>query len=156
MLFETSGSKQHDEEKLTNFLETALHRGDVLDGTVTGDKGNVNQIWQLRELIPVAWKTENLSLNYDVSLPLSHYYDSVPVVSERVGDMADVVCGFGQLGNANLHVYVLNKECNMEICEHIEPFICDYTANLNGSISVPNMALIFSGKFFLKNSKSDE
>lgn len=107
MLLETSDSnQQHDEEKLTKCLESALHRGNVLDGIVTGDKGKVNEIWQLRELISVAWKTEKLCLNYDVSLPLLHHYDLVPVLSERVGDMADVVCSFGHLGDLNLHVHV--------------------------------------------------
>lgn len=156
MLLETSGSnQQHDEGKLTNFLESSLYRGDVLDGTVTGDKGKVNQIWQLRELIPVAWKTEKLSLNYDVSLPLSHYYDLVPVLSEHVGDMADVVCGFGHLGDSNLHVHILYKECNKEIRNYIEPFIYNYTANLKGSISAEH-GIGFLKKKYLKNSKSNE
>lgn len=156
MLIETSGSNhQHDEEKLTNFLDSSLHRGDVLDGTVTGDKGKVNQIWQLRELIPVAWKTEKLSLNYDVSLPLSHYYDLVPVLSGHVGDMADVVCGFGHLGDSNLHVHILYKECNKEIRNYIEPFIYDYTANLRGSISAEH-GIGFLKRKYLKYSKSNE
>lgn len=38
MLIETSGSNMnHDEEKLTNFLESSMEQGIVLDGTVTNE-----------------------------------------------------------------------------------------------------------------------
>lgn len=38
MLIETSGSNMvHDEEKLTNFLESSMENGLVLDGTVTNE-----------------------------------------------------------------------------------------------------------------------
>lgn len=77
------------------------------------------------------------------------------MLSKRVGDMADVVCGFGHLGDSNLHVHVLYKECKKEIRNRIEPFIYNYTANLKGSISAER-GIGFLKKKYLKNSKSNE
>lgn len=42
MLIETSGSNQaHDEEKLAGFVETALSRGLIADGTMSSDPAKI-------------------------------------------------------------------------------------------------------------------
>ena len=40
-------------------------------------------------------------LQYDVSLPLSVYYDLVEVVRERVKDVAKCTIGFGHIGDGD-------------------------------------------------------
>lgn len=156
MLIETSGSNQkHDEEKITNFLESSMERGDVLDGTVTGDESKVRQIWQLRELIPVAMKKEKYCFTYDLSLPIANYYDVVPLLTERLGDLAYVCCGFGHLGDSNLHVHILSDEYTEEVHARIEPFIYEYTAKLRGSFSAEHGIGVMKRKN-LKSFKQNE
>lgn len=42
MLLETSGSNEnHDNEKITAFLQSALERGDIIDGTITNEPGKM-------------------------------------------------------------------------------------------------------------------
>ena len=55
MLIETSGSnEQHDEAKLTAFLERMMDSGVVEDGTVATAPSKQSEIWQLRERIAEA------------------------------------------------------------------------------------------------------
>lgn len=45
LLIETSGSNaEHDEEKLSNYLEKFIESGIVLDGTVTNEPGKIQVI----------------------------------------------------------------------------------------------------------------
>lgn len=146
---------EHDEEKVSKFLESAMERGDILDGTVTSDKSKIDQIWQLRELIPTALLKEKYCFKYDISLPLSHFYDIVPAMQERVGDLAYVVCGFGHIGDSNLHLHILCDEFNDTIYKRIEPFVYEYTAKLRGSISAEH-GIGFMKRDYLKSFKQPE
>lgn len=99
MLIETSGSRaDHDEEKLSTFLENSMACGNVLDGTTTNEPSKMKYIWQLRERIAEGMLTEGYCFKYDISLPLSNFYEIVPVLRERLGDMAIRVCGYGHIG----------------------------------------------------------
>lgn len=99
MLIETSGSHEdHDQEKLTKFLENSMARGHVLDGTTTNEPSKMKIIWQLRERIAEGMLKEGYCFKYDISLPLPNFYEIVPVLRERLGDMALRVCGYGHIG----------------------------------------------------------
>lgn len=135
-MLETSGSNpKHDEEKLGEFLEKSLEREDILDGMMTNEQSKVAQIWQLRESIPTAQLNEKYFFKYDISLPLSHFYDIVPVLQQRLGNMVDSVAAFGHMGDSNLHVHIMCDKFSNEVYQQIEPFIYEYTTNLGGSIS---------------------
>lgn len=156
MLLETSGSNlAHDEEKVSNFLEAALNRGDILDGTVTSEKSKIAQIWKIRESIPTALNQEGYVFKYDISLPLSHFYDIVPVTQERVGDLAHRVCGYGHVGDSNLHLNVTCSEFNEKVYKQLEPFVYEYTSKLRGSISAEH-GIGFLKTNYLKYSKQPE
>jgi D-2-hydroxyglutarate dehydrogenase len=156
MLIETSGSRcDHDEEKLTKFLEKAMTTGLVLDGTVTNEPGKMNSIWQIREQIATSLLKETYCFKYDISLPLSHFYEIVPAVKERVGDLANVVCGYGHIGDSNLHLNVSCPEFTQEIYKRIEPFVYEYTSKLHGSVSAEHGIGFLKSKY-LKYSKKPE
>lgn len=156
MLIETSGSRlDHDEEKLTKFLEAAMERGDVLDGTVTNEKSKMLQIWQLREFVPTALLRDGYCFKYDISLPLSHFYEIVPVMRERVGDLAKRVCGYGHIGDSNLHLNISCEEFNEAIYKRVEPFVFEYCSKLRGSISAEHGIGFLKAKY-LKYSKRPE
>lgn len=156
MLLETSGSRlDHDEEKLTKFLEAAMERGDILDGTVTNEKTKVRQLWQLREFIPTGIIKDGYCFKYDLSLPLSHFYEIVPATQKRVGDLATRVCGYGHIGDCDLHLNVSCDEFSDEIYKRLEPFVYEYTSKLRGSISAEHGIGFLKSKY-LKYSKEPE
>jgi D-2-hydroxyglutarate dehydrogenase len=100
MLIETSGSnKTHDEEKLNDFLQLAMDTSLIVDGVSTNEPGKMRNIWLLRERIADSLiNVDGYCFKYDISLPLTHFYDIVPATRERVGDLASFVCGYGHVG----------------------------------------------------------
>lgn len=132
-----------------------MERGDILDGTVTNETSKIAQIWQLRESVPTAIIKDGYCFKYDISLPLSHFYDIVPVMRERVGDLAHRVCGYGHIGDSNLHLNVSCAEFNDAIYKRVEPFVYEYTAKVRGSISAEH-GIGFLKTNYLKYSKKPE
>ena len=111
MLIETSGSNHgHDEEKLNNFLQKAMETNLVVDGVSTNEPGKMKNIWAMRERIADSLiNIDGYCFKYDISLPLTHFYEIVPVTKEKVGDLASFVCGYGHVGKrkslSQLHIY---------------------------------------------------
>lgn len=156
MLLETSGSKsEHDEEKLHNFLNNGMEHGDILDGTIANDKIKMDNIWKLREFIPTGLIKNDYVFKYDLSLPYANFYDIVLATRKHAGNMVNKVCGYGHIGDSNLHLNISCKQFTNEIKNHIEPFIYEYTANVNGSISAEH-GIGFLKTKYLKYSKSTE
>lgn len=156
LLIETSGSDaNHDEEKLGAFLTNTMDAGLAVDGTVTTEpskiavshakfNGNIDitaghmltqKIWELREKISAGILHDGHVFKYDLSLPLSHFYDIVPATRERMGDAARRVCGYGHIGDANLHLNVSCGAFSAEAYARLEPWVYEYTSALRGSIS---------------------
>lgn len=124
MLLETSGSnEEHDKAKLEDLLTLALEEEIIADGALAQDVGQANDIWKLRELIPVAIEEEGRVHKFDVSVPLDRFYELVEKTreglrEEGVGLTAAVaagegreggkvmVVGYGHLGDSNLHLNV--------------------------------------------------
>lgn len=131
-----------------------MSRGEVRDGVATNEASKMAQIWQIRELIPTAQLKEKSFFKYDISVPLARFYDIVPAIKERVGDLASV-CGFGHVGDSNLHVHIMCDNYNEEIYKRIEPFIYEYTAGLGGSISAEH-GIGFQKRDYLKSFKQKE
>lgn len=99
MLFETSGSNEaHDQEKLENFLQKAMEKALVVDGLTINEPGKMRSVWELRERIADSLLRMGYCFKYDLSLPLNRFYEIVPAVRERVGDLAKYVCGYGHVG----------------------------------------------------------
>lgn len=140
---------------MSNFLESALSQGNIQDGFMTSETSKVHQIWQLRELIPTAYLNEKYFFKYDISVPLSRFYEIVPVLRERLGNSVYDVQGFGHIGDSNLHVHVICDDFNEEVYKLIEPFIYEYTAKMNGSISAEH-GIGFQKRDFLKKFKQKE
>jgi len=156
MLIETSGSKaEHDEEKLNLFLEEMLEKGSVSDGTVAAAPGKQKELWQLRERIAEALLKDGYCYKYDISLPLSVFYDSVTVMRERLeGKGATRVVGYGHVGDGNMHLNITTPEYSQEVMDGIEPFLYEWTSGHRGSISAEH-GLGFKKRNFIHFSKSD-
>lgn len=99
MLFETSGSNEaHDQEKLDQFLKKAMEKSLVVDGLTINEPGKMRSVWELRERIAESLLKMGYCFKYDLTLPLSHFYDIVPATRKQVGDLAKYVCGYGHVG----------------------------------------------------------
>ncbi|NXD16832.1 D2HDH protein, partial [Nothocercus nigrocapillus] len=171
VLIETSGSNStHDEEKLNNFLERAMTSGLVADGTVATDEKKIKAIlvsfvfllssipqmlWSLRERITEALTYDGYVYKYDISLPVGKLYDLVTDTRARLGRCAKNVVGYGHLGDGNLHLNITADSYSHSLLDAIEPFVYEWTARCNGSISAEH-GLGFKKKFFIQYSKPKE
>ncbi|XP_050723158.1 D-2-hydroxyglutarate dehydrogenase, mitochondrial-like isoform X2 [Eriocheir sinensis] len=138
MLIETSGSDgTHDEEKLNTFLEDALGSGIVADGTVASESSRMLHIWGLRERIPEALRCDGYFYLYDISIPLTHFYKVVEDMRELLGPNTNVIhcCGYGHIGDGNLHLNLITRKFDEDILKQIEPALYEWTSKVNGSIS---------------------
>lgn len=156
MLLETSGSNAaHDEEKVHQFLGSAMERNLVLDGTTTNEVGKMKQMWLFRETIAVGILQDGYCFKYDLSLPLDKFYDIVPAMKERVGELATRVTGYGHIGDSNLHLNVSCPEFTDEIYKRVEPFVYEYTSAMKGSVSAEH-GIGFLKKNYTRYTKSGE
>ncbi|TNY21825.1 FAD linked oxidase [Rhodotorula diobovata] len=143
VLIETSGSnKDHDDEKLGGLLEKLLEDGIIADGTLAQDETQALGLWSLRESLPEAAGKLGKVLKFDVSVPLSRYYELVEEARERfdkMGLVADgsikTTVGYGHIGDSNLHINIVAKEYNEKTESAVEPWIYEAVAKRNGSIS---------------------
>ena len=139
MLIETSGSNtEHDEEKLNMFLEKMMTTGAVEDGTVATAPSkqvsryskrcnktrksfflNKAEVWQLRERIAESLLKDGYCYKYDISLPLSVFYDSITVMRARLGDSVTRVVGYGHIGDGNMHLNITSPEYSQQVGKEI-------------------------------------
>ncbi|TRY74872.1 hypothetical protein TCAL_07130 [Tigriopus californicus] len=154
MLIETSGSRSnHDEEKLTEFLEALMSDGTVVDGTVASSEAQIQKIWPLRERLAEALLRDGYCYKYDISLPLDVFYDSVIAMKERLGSRVIRCIGYGHVGDGNMHLNITTKEYDDQVMQLIEPFLYEWTSHHKGSISAEH-GLGFKKRNFMHFSKS--
>ncbi|XP_058454630.1 D-2-hydroxyglutarate dehydrogenase, mitochondrial isoform X2 [Malaya genurostris] len=156
MLLETTGiQKEHDDEKVQSFLDYVIERGIVSDGVHACEPSKIDHLWKLREMIPAAVYSNRFCLTYDLSLPLKEFYDIVTVMRRRVGHLTKIVCGFGHIGDSNIHLTIAGDELTGEIQLLIDPFVYEFTRKLKGSVSAEHGIGLLKPKY-LNYSKSTE
>ncbi|KAL8850661.1 MAG: hypothetical protein Q9221_004380 [Calogaya cf. arnoldii] len=145
-LIETSGSDaEHDKEKLDRFLEHVMSEEIVSDGTLAENESQMQSLWSWREGIPECLGHWGGVYKYDVSIPLSDLYELVEDTRARlssaglVGDTDEypvvAVVGYGHMGDSNLHLNVATRRFDKAVEEKLEPFVYEWIAKRNGSIS---------------------
>ncbi|GLH15671.1 Alkyldihydroxyacetonephosphate synthase [Gryllus bimaculatus] len=157
MLLETSGSNgEHDEAKLNAFLESSMSSGEVLDGTVANEPSRIQYLWQLRERVAEGLVHDGYVFKYDISLPLKEFYTIVPKMAERLAGNKKFLrcCGYGHIGDGNLHLNITSKEFDHDLHNLIEPFVFEWTSKLKGSVSAEH-GIGFKKTKFIHYSKSD-
>ncbi|XP_044268012.1 D-2-hydroxyglutarate dehydrogenase, mitochondrial [Tribolium madens] len=155
ILVETQGSNDvHDQEKVTKFLENLMGDGVAQDGTVTSEPSKMKVIWELRERIAEAFLHDGYVFKYDITLPLEKFYSVVEVMRKRLGSEVIRCCGYGHIGDGNIHFSVCTKEFSQSLLKKIEPFVYEYTSQLKGSISAEH-GIGFRKPKYIHYSKSD-
>ena len=167
MLIETSGTNAtHDAEKLAAFLEREMtgggegggDEGGVKDGVIAQDESQQKALWVLRETITDALGREGTVYKYDISVPVTHFYELVEAMRERLRPVKKEgvgVVGYGHLGDSNLHLNIHSKGYHREVFERIEPWLFEQVKAVRGSISAEH-GLGQSKTKYIHYSKSDE
>ncbi|CAO3592813.1 unnamed protein product [Absidia cylindrospora] len=164
VLIETSGSnKDHDDEKLTNYLENMMVDEVAQDGVVAQDETQIKNIWSVREGFTEALGKEAAVYKYDVSMPVNKINDCLEDMRQHLKDggvfgqpdspIIDVV-GYGHVGDGNLHLNIAANRVDKRVPALIEPYLFEWVAKQNGSISAEH-GLGVAKNQFLSYSKSD-
>ncbi len=164
-LIETSGSNsEHDTQKLEAFLEDVMGKEIVADGVVAQDETQIKALWKWREAIPECLGHWGGVYKYDVSIPLKDLYQLVDDVKARIeeaGLMGETdeypaigVVGYGHMGDSNLHLNVAVRRYDKKVEKALEPFIYEWIAARQGSISAEH-GLGVAKKKYIRYSRSD-
>ncbi|XP_050422822.1 D-2-hydroxyglutarate dehydrogenase, mitochondrial-like [Adelges cooleyi] len=137
VLIELATSQPNLNRHLENILEKALDDSIITDATTADQTSTINKIWKVRERSIEALMKYGYVYAYDISTPLNCFYDIVELLRDKLKDVADckAVCGFGHIGDGNLHLNVATREYNKELSGIIEPFVYGWTSECRGSIS---------------------
>ncbi|TPX58086.1 hypothetical protein PhCBS80983_g03398 [Powellomyces hirtus] len=168
VLIETSGSnKDHDDEKLSAFLDHVMTEGLVEDGALAQDTTQVAGMWNIRETITESLAKEGGNYKYDLSVPVPKLYSVVEEMQERLASVGlfakdgsasgrvKHVVGFGHMGDGNLHLNLTSTGWSKDIEKAIEPFLYEVVQRHGGSISAEHGLGLMKAPY-LRYSKSDD
>ena len=121
-------SEANAREQFEGLLEAALEQGLVTDAVVAESLSQVNQLWHIRESIPLAQALEGLNIKHDISVPISSIAEFVRTTDALLQQALPGVrmVNFGHLGDGNLHY-------NVQAPEHMDParFLAEYEEQVN-------------------------
>ena len=164
-LIETSGSNpEHDGEKLESFFEHMLGEQIVADGVLAQDETQKRSLWSWREGIPESLGNWGGVYKYDLSIPLPDLYKLVDEIRARMYSAGLIgedesqpvvgVVGYGHVGDSNLHLNVATRRFDQKVEKELEPFVYEWIAKHNGSISAEH-GLGLAKKAFIGYSRSE-
>jgi FAD/FMN-containing dehydrogenase len=101
-------SETHAREQFEKLLETAFEDGCVADAVVAENLTQANQLWHIRESIPLAQAEEGLNIKHDISIAVSRIPEFVATTDALLSAAIPGVrlVNFGHLGDGNLHYNV--------------------------------------------------
>ena len=147
-LIETAGSnKEHDDDKISVFLESLMDASIVVDGVLAQDESQLAAFWRIRESISDSCAAEGGNYKYDISVPVESFYplvEDVKAFLESKGlydpsnsDQKTVrrVVGFGHMGDGNVHLNVMTNARSREFEDTLSDFVFKKTQERQGSIS---------------------
>ena len=107
-----SESEEHARARFEALLEAAFEAGFVSDAVVAENIAQAQQLWHIRESIPLAQAQEGLNIKHDISVPISRIPAFVADTDARLAREIPGVrlVNFGHLGDGNLHYNVQAPE----------------------------------------------
>ena len=122
-------------------LGTALEDGLVLDATIAASEAQRQALWDVRETAPESHKMSAGVARSDISLPqsaLPPFYDEM-VAGIRAIDPNLWICGYGHIGDGNLHFNLIaDEKSNVDFDskkKDLYELLYEKVAKYNGSIS---------------------
>ena len=167
-MFELSGNDgAHLETRLLALLERLWNSSQIREATYAPDSQSAKfaQLRNYREHITLGLRADGAGYKYDVSLPLPVFYEVVEVMRERLLEKeknsnekpfsVTRVCGYGHLGDGNLHFNVTSPTYQPALLAAIEPALYELVAAHGGSISAEH-GIGAKKRPYLRYSKSAE
>ncbi len=136
-------SGEHARVQFERLLELALEEGCVTDAVVAGNIAQAQQLWHIRESLPMAQVEEGLNIKHDISIPVSStpaFCMATDALLQREIPGVRLV-NFGHLGDGNLHYNVqapLGQDPAAFLREHeaqVNTLVYDSVQAFDGSIS---------------------
>ena len=125
------------QETLANAFEDGL----VIDATIAASEAQRRALWDVRENAPESHKRSRGVARSDISLAqssLAPFYEDM-VAAVKTVDPTIRICGYGHLGDGNLHFnLVADERSNSEFDskkDQLYELIYEHVAKYNGSIS---------------------
>ncbi len=122
-------------------LGAALEDGLVLDATIAASEAQRQALWDVRETAPESHKMSAGVARSDISLPqsaLAPFYDEM-VAGIRAIDPNLLICGYGHIGDGNLHFNLIaDEKSNADFDSKkvdLYELLYEKVAKYNGSIS---------------------
>ncbi|MBK5205518.1 MAG: FAD-binding oxidoreductase, partial [Polaromonas sp.] len=136
-------SETHARAQFERLLETALEQGCVTDAVVAENLAQAQQLWHIRETIPLAQAEEGLNIKHDISVPISRIPEFVDATDAQLRQALPGVrlVNFGHLGDGNLHYNVqapAGGDAQVFLRDHeeeVNALVYDSVARFGGSIS---------------------
>jgi len=136
-------SEAHAREQFERLLETAFEDGCVSDAVVAENLTQANQLWHIRESIPLAQAEEGLNIKHDISIAVSRIPEFVAITDALLEAAIPGVrlVNFGHLGDGNLHYNVQapaegdSKAFLRDREAEVNTIVYDSVARFDGSIS---------------------
>jgi FAD/FMN-containing dehydrogenase len=136
-------SEAHARAQLEGLLEAALDASCVTDAVVTENLMQAQNLWHIRESIPLAQALEGLNIKHDISVPVSAFAAFVASTDEQLKHAIPGVrlVNFGHLGDGNLHYNVQapeGQDAAMFLAEQearVNKIVFDAVQACGGSIS---------------------
>ena len=129
-------------EALENCLESAMQQGLVTDGVVAQSEAQRRSFWNLREALSESQKFEGGSIKHDISVPVSKVPEFIEAATAAVSRFMPSarVCGFGHLGDGNLHFNVtqpvgMDKQAYLSQWREMNAVVYAEVLKRNGSVS---------------------
>ena len=138
-----SESEAHARGRFEALLETAFEASCVTDAVVAENLTQAQQLWHIRENIPLAQAEEGLNIKHDISIQISRipaFVAHTDAVLRREIPGVRLV-NFGHLGDGNLHYNVQApvegdpKAFLRDHEEHVHQLVYDAVAEFSGSFS---------------------
>lgn len=99
-------------------------------------------MWALREGVAEACGNYGSVYKYDVSLPLNDMYNLTQTMRNHLAsqgllgpDKIRSVCGYGHLGDCNLHINIVASRYTEQFERGVEPYLYEWVSSHGGSIS---------------------
>ncbi len=158
-LIETNGcSSEKDMQRIHDLLGKLLDKKYIVDAIVAKDQRQFNEIWSIRENVPVSLMQLSRILGgklykYDISVNINKMDELVCDVKREIQSSADLksyarflhVYTFGHVGDGNIHLNILLGDFTKtksfdaseikQVYHALDTIVCNITVALNGSMS---------------------
>ncbi len=135
-------SQQDADETLESVLGAALEDDTITDAALSSSLSQADDFWRIREMMPIAQKSEGGSMKHDVSVPLhlvpEFLYAADEIIQREMPKAR--LCTFGHLGDGNMH-YNITQPIGEDAKDflnrqpEINKLIHDLVVSMNGSVA---------------------